>query len=228
MNTRTFKLLSFATIFSILLMPAHVLAGSMDPTNPPGPTMHSMEDLYQLIVSGSVVITNTITETNTVWMGSTNAPVPKTGQITSYHSGDDGFYQAGFEWPSPRFVIQANSNLVLDNLTGLTWARNANLIDNTRQWVEAIDYCNELDYGDNTDWRLPNRLELLSLIDHEEYGPGLPSEHPFANVMWSNYWSSSTYCNATGFAWWVSMNDGWVVPDHKYDSYYVWPVRGGL
>ena len=53
------------------------------------------------------------------------ALVPKTGQTTSYDTGDDGEYQKGFEWPVPRFTDNENGT-VTDNLTGLIWLKNAN------------------------------------------------------------------------------------------------------
>jgi len=45
------------------------------------------------------------------------APVPKTGQTTSYASGDDGDLELGTAWPSPRFTDHGNGT-VTDNLTG--------------------------------------------------------------------------------------------------------------
>ena len=35
----------------------------------------------------------------------TNAPAAKTGQITSYRTGDDGDLEKGVARPSPRFTI---------------------------------------------------------------------------------------------------------------------------
>lgn len=34
------------------------------------------------------------------------------------------------------------------------------------------------------DWRLPNRRELRSLIDHQARRPALPAGHPFRNVFY--------------------------------------------
>jgi hypothetical protein len=62
-----------------------------------------------------------------------------------------------------RFTVQVNTNTVMDNLTGLVWARNANL-GGTMTWSNALAYCESLTYGGHSDWRLPNRLELHSLI----------------------------------------------------------------
>ena len=77
------------------------------------------------------------------------APVPRTGQTTSYAAGDDGALQKGVAWPNPRFTKNVNAaddngagggtagngicdgtetcnGTVTDNLTELTWLRNTN------------------------------------------------------------------------------------------------------
>ncbi|MBI5050104.1 MAG: DUF1566 domain-containing protein, partial [Nitrospirae bacterium] len=80
-----------------------------------------------------------------------------------------------------------------------------------------------------SDWRLPNRKELRSLIDYESYA-ALPAGHPFTNVQSDRYWSSTTYASYTGYAyyaWYVDMWGGFVGFYYKDDYYYVWPVRSG-
>ena len=152
------------------------------------------------------------------------APVPKTGQITSYRDGDDGDYQMGVAWPAPRFTDHGDGT-VTDNLTGLMWTKSAN-IDGQKAWDDAIDWCNALDHGGHSDWRLPNRRELLSLIDRGEYSPGLPDGHPFTDVQNSFYWSSSTYSNNTALAWPVNIGYGNSWYDDKTDTHYTCAVRG--
>jgi hypothetical protein len=155
--------------------------------------------------------------------------VPKTGQTTSYQSGDDGAYEKGEAWPSSRFTVQANTNCVLDNLTGLTWARNANLYGGTRTWTEAHTYCEGLSYGGQTDWRLPNVREFLSLIDYGRPAPSLPSGHPFANVQLEAYWTSSTIADDTLYAWAMVLQgySGRSTYGDKEYPLFLWPVRGG-
>ncbi len=155
-----------------------------------------------------------------------SAVVPKTGQTNLYQTGDDGTYQKGVAWPNPRFTVQADTNCVLDNLTGLIWARNANL-GGSMIWSNAIVYCENLNYGGQTDWRLPNLRELLSLADDGQYNPPLPMGHPFAGVKPNAYWSGTSYANITNSAWYVSMLDGSVRALDKFSGNYVWPVRGG-
>jgi hypothetical protein len=113
------------------------------------------------------------------------APVPKTGQTTSYDPDkrDDGALQKGVAWPTPRFTDN-NNGTVTDNLTRLIWTKNANAFG-TRTWAQALSAANGLKSGDPGltdgskvgDWRLPNVRELQSLIDYGHYNPVLPAVH---------------------------------------------------
>jgi len=124
------------------------------------------------------------------------APVPKTGQTTSYATGDDGDLQRGVAWPNPRFTDNEDGT-VTDNLTGLIWlkdtvcmATNYPEFDNDEPagdgkvtWQHALDFVAGINAGtypdcgaSYTDWRLPNERELISLI-HNGYGfyePAVP------------------------------------------------------
>ena len=74
-----------------------------------------------------------------------SAPVPKTGQTTSYTLGDDGDLEKGVPWPNPRFTDNEDGT-VTDNLTGLLWLKNANCFGSTT-WSQAVSYCNGLASG---------------------------------------------------------------------------------
>jgi len=160
-----------------------------------------------------------------------NAPAQiwKTGQKTSYYDGDDGDLERGVTWPAPRFADHGNGT-VTDNLTSLMWTKNANL-GGYKTWQGALDYVASLNvshYLGYSDWRLPNRKELFSLIDHSLYNPALPVDHPFTIVQTYNYWSSTTYDYNPDLAWSVHMWYGNMDYGSKSDvSPYAWPVRGG-
>ena len=53
------------------------------------------------------------------------APLSKTGQTTSYATGDDGDLQVGIELPEPRFYDNQDGTIT-DALTGLIWLKDAN------------------------------------------------------------------------------------------------------
>ena len=156
----------------------------------------------------------------------------KTGQTTSYATGDDGYLQKGIPWPVPRFRDNGDGTAT-DILTGLMWAQDANLAGGTRTWQQALTYVVMMNAGiyenfGHTDWRLPNRKELHSLTDFSKTSPALPSGHPFTNVQ-AYYWSSTSLAVwPAEKAWYFNMNFGYT----DYDFYktngnfcYVWPVR---
>ena len=171
------------------------------------------------------------------------APVEKTGQTAPYRTHDDGNLEKGIAWPTPRFTDN-NNGTVTDNLTGLIWLKNANCSGVTVNWNTAIDYaaalydgcescfgtgsdCGLSDGSSAGDWRLPNRKELLSLIDLGQYNYALPPVHPFIGVQ-AFFWSSTTRANGPGSAWYVDFVDGYVIPGDKATGMcYVWPVRDG-
>jgi hypothetical protein len=160
------------------------------------------------------------------------APLAKTGQTTSYRIGDDGDHEKGVASPRVRFTDNGDGT-VTDNLTGLMWAKNANM-GGVMNWNSAIDYADNLFLGAAgcgltwNDWRLPNRNEQNSLIDASNYNPALPGGHPFSNAQSNYYWSSTTYANDNDlYAWSVIMTHGNMYYTNKTYTGYVWPVRGG-
>ncbi|NJO15337.1 MAG: DUF1566 domain-containing protein [Thioploca sp.] len=161
------------------------------------------------------------------------APVPRTGQTTSYVTGDDGNIRKGVTTSGPRFTDPGNGT-VTDNLTGLIWLKEANCFGQ-QDWTTAIASANNLSSGSCSlndgskkgDWRLPNTNELFSLIDRGQSNPVLPSGHPFLNVQLDNYWSATTYASNASNAWVVALSSGSVNSYDRAYTYYVWPVRGG-
>ena len=152
-------------------------------------------------------------------------------QISGYTpvAGEDLYadMQYGVDWnTNTRFEVDSTGSNGYDTLTGLMWTKNAN-IDGTKSWANAITYCNGLVYGGYDDWRLPNRKELLLLVDYSEYNPCLPHGHPFTAVQLDWYWSSSTSAVDTDDAWYVHLPVGLVYDRNKTAAAFVWPVRGG-
>jgi len=73
--------------------------------------------------------------------------------------------------------------IVKDEVTGLIWQKN---YVGYKNWEQALRYCESLDYAGQTDWRLPDIHQLLSLrtlgrIDPATYFPDMPSE-----IFWSS------------------------------------------
>ncbi len=111
--------------------------------------------------------------------------------------------------------------IVTDTETGPIWQKT---YVSGKTWQQALSYCESLTYAGYSDWRLPNKNELASLINYEKYSPA--SDFP---DMPSNYfWSSSTGAHNTNYAWRVSFNNGYVGYSNKTDDVYVRCVRKEL
>ncbi|MFC1857397.1 DUF1566 domain-containing protein, partial [Thermodesulfobacteriota bacterium] len=113
---------------------------------------------------------------------------------------------------------------VTDNTTGLMWQRVT--AANTMNWQSALSYCEALDLGGYTDWRLPNIKELFLLPDLNRYGPAIDTDY-FPDTVASNYWSSTTNAYYTNDAWHVNFDNGNGHDSYKSYSYSVRAVRGG-
>ncbi len=171
--------------------------------------------------------TSVQTQTSVEWSNSENfGPniVPKTGQTKTYMSADDGDLQAGKPWPMPRFTDHGDGT-VTDRLSGLMWTQNADKANGKVDWEEAVLGAKSCTDGGYTDWRLPNRNELESLIDLGRYNPALPTGHLFIGILPSYYWTSTTPANNEDHAWIVHFYIGFVTHDDKGGSHHVWYVR---
>ena len=178
----------------------------------------------------------------TAWgLNESQAFVAQTGETATVGgvpvpSGADGNPAVGMAWPNPRFVVGngVESSCITDNLTGLQWSVNADLFG-TQTWSSALGVVENMNTivgstGYNlcghTDWRLPNKRELASLMNY-----GYSSEATWlASVGFTsfkiNYWSSTTYAQNTANAWYFSKS-GFIAAADKSTSYSVIPVRGG-
>ena len=142
-------------------------------------------------------------------------------------SGQDGEYESGIPWPEPRFTTSGQT--VVDRLTGLTWSKNANPGGFPCTWQEALEQIREFNrqwWCGHSDWRLPNRRELRSLMDYQARKPALPEDHPFTDVFLGWYWSSTSAAINPAYAWYVHMEGARMFYGRKAQEYLFWPVRG--
>jgi len=191
-----------------------------------------------------------VTNTYDVWPVRDDVIMPavrlqKTGQTTSYYANDDGAFQHGIAWPSPRFInadgTPISSGPVIDKLTGLMWTQDGNAPGppacspaSQKTWQQALDYVaclNVNNYLGYSDWRLPNINELDSIFNNASWAdPGYnpwPNAQGFVNVQFGYYWTSTTYAVNTSNAWYMIGASGVSYKCLKTDTMYVWPVRGG-
>ena len=148
-------------------------------------------------------------------------------EVDCLDNWQDGAYGPESRYSHDRFrVINA---FVEDKWTGLIWHRNANLAEYPLSWEEAIQYVQEMNlnrHAGRSDWRLPRREELFSLVSHQTVNPCLPESHPFQNIFNGYYWTLTGCARLPNQAWYIHMGGGRVQRGMKHGSYMVWPVSG--
>ena len=121
-----------------------------------------------------------------------------------------------------------SNGIVTDNKTGLQWQDDYS--DNggdikSAKWTDAIAYCESLSLGGYDDWRLPNIIELRSIVDRSLFNPAI--DPTFLSVTSDYYWSSTTHAHYTDSAWYVYFWGGYSYGGDKSYTSYVRCVRGG-
>ncbi|MFZ5907351.1 MAG: DUF1566 domain-containing protein [Nitrospirota bacterium] len=155
--------------------------------------------------------------------------LPDTGQSVCYNSSGTAIICPGKDEPSAQdgsYTINALSftengdGTVTDNNTRLIWQKEDDGIPRT--WDEAMQYCENLNIGGLSGWRVPAKMELLSIVD---YGRSDPVIHPevFPNTHSSPYWSSS---DSVADALSVDFLDGIITSLSKADNGKVRCVHG--
>lgn len=109
--------------------------------------------------------------------------------------------------PNPTsYTVDAANNVVTDNVTGLVWQRT--VAPGTYTWDQAKQYCANLVLAAHSDWRLPTRIELVSLVDFTKSNPAIDST-AFPNTPSNWFWTSSPEAgNPTLAAWFVHFVNG--------------------
>jgi hypothetical protein len=110
-------------------------------------------------------------------------------------------------------------------------------------WTLAADR-NAATFGGHTDWRVPTRAELISIVDYADLTFSPVTDAAFhgascgaactdvtspacACTRSDYYWSASSLAPSPPYAWIVFFNNGYVVDGDKTGDLYVRLVRGG-
>jgi hypothetical protein len=111
--------------------------------------------------------------------------LPDTGQTTSYTStfGEDHDYSVNV----PSFTNNGNGTIT-DNVTQLMWQRT----DGGEMTIEnSIIYCNTLNLGGYSGWRLPTPMEAMSILNLQKNNPAL--DVVYFPSTGAEYWWTNTF-----------------------------------
>ena len=128
-----------------------------------------------------------------------------------------GGFNPDFGLSKPNRLVDHGDGTVSDLVTGLMWKKEES---GQLGFEEALKYCDDLELGGYTDWRMPNIRELGTLLDINYRNGNWHHKEIFPDVNISPlgfYWSGTTF-SAT-FGWGVNFQFG-------YDGYYADKING--
>ena len=136
--------------------------------------------------------------------------LPDTGQTTCYRVSGiymnpincSGTGQDGAHTMNPMSYTDNGDGTVTDNVTSIIWQKKDNGLGGSQDY--AASYCQNLTLGGHSGWRLPTRLELMSLMNY-----GTPQENTMRSTTYFTDaskcgWSSTTDAEYYDVKYWIA------------------------
>jgi len=198
-----------ALIATVLFLPGLIGAGELEPSGPPGPTMKTLQDIYDKLDA----IARDIFEI-------------KTGCQSHWRFCDMG----------DGTVLDISTGLIW--LKNANCFGQANVWNNAMSAAATLadGQCGLTDGSQPGDWRLPTKEEWEAFVDINYSDPALcnaagngqwSAGDAFDHVLPVTYWSGTSAWWINGYAWYMDMGDGVVGYWTKQGQNFVWPVRAG-
>jgi len=126
------------------------------------------------------------------------------------------------ERASSNVFVNNGDGTVTDYDTELMWQQSE--AGDSYNWQGALAYCEDLSLDEYQDWRLPNKRELLSIVDYSREDLAI---NPVFSCGAGSYWSSTTHSVNTSCAWQTVFSSGYDQYSDKTGIDRVRCVRGG-
>ena len=124
--------------------------------------------------------------------------------------------------PNPQSYDTRIPGVVVDQVTGLMWQRSAS--NRLEPFTGAERECERLSLGGYDDWRLPSRIELVSILDGTRTQPSINvGAFPGTPSHW--FWTSSPAVDVPDAAWYVYFYFGYPKIEEKRNRFAVRCVR---
>jgi hypothetical protein len=124
--------------------------------------------------------------------------------------------------PNPQSYDTKTEGVVIDRVTGLMWQRN--LPDTFLSFQGAHRQCDQLTLAGHDDWRLPSRIELVSILDMTRTQPSIDTT-AFPGTPSDWFWTSSVAADNPSAAWYVYFYFGYPRTDDMSNRFSARCVR---
>lgn len=141
--------------------------------------------------------------------------------------GDEGLHDADdtYNWYDTNPATNGGADGYADDDGAICYgyqSANSSTYCNTQAFVARVNAAGWCGY---TDWRMPNREELRSIVDYSRTNPAIDTNY-FPNTQFS-YWSGSPNAYDSSSAWNVNFGFGYDGSNYRYNNLHVRLVRGG-
>ena len=153
-------------------------------------------------------------------------PRTATAAVTSYTAANELAFVcvSGEEYGKPgEFEVKniSGKDVVFDSATNLMWQKTP---VSGKNWRDALGYCSELEYAGYSDWRVPNKNELLTLVDYSKVGPASSFPGMTSEEFWSSTFQLANYGGADN-AYAVNIGGGTISTEYFGNELSVLCVR---
>jgi len=100
---------------------------------------------------------------------------------------------------------QANS-VVTDKINAIYWQDDSLSKKSSKDWDDAVLYCDKLVLNGLAHWRLPTFKELFSIVDYARVYPAI--NPAFGFVGEGTYWTSTNFTPNGSRAWTIDFRTG--------------------
>jgi hypothetical protein len=124
--------------------------------------------------------------------------------------------------PNPHDYDTSIQGVVVDQVTGLMWQRRVR--NEFLSFADAERSCDRLRLAGHDDWRLPSRIELVSILDTTRIQPSIDAQ-AFPGTPSDWFWTSSVAASDPNAVWYVYFYFGYPRTDDKSNHFSVRCVR---
>ena len=159
----------------------------------------------------------------------TNVPASTpTAQFTLHDDGTATDTATGLMWMRCSLGQTWDGSTCSGTTTTYTWQQALEVTQDINSGTSNADNDNATGFAGHTDWRLPNKNELESIVEQRCWSPAINvGVFPNTPSSWSWFWSSSPYADFTNSASGVHFFSGVVGWGYKGDGGLVRLVRAG-